>query len=319
VLVTGANGFIGAALCRHLAREGRAVIGLVRRPEADLPGGIARRILPQIGPETDWTEALAGVDCVVHLAARVHILRDTARDPLYAFRQVNTYGTQRLAEACRAQGVRRFVFMSSVKALGDGAPGGRAYRDDDARRPTDAYGQSKAEAEEALAGIAAGGLEVVVLRPPLVYGPWVRGNFRALLRLCDGPWPLPLGSLDNRRSLLALDNLVDAVVASIDHKAAAGRHYLLRDGQDLATGELVGRLRAALGRPPRLVPAPHRLLELMRRVDGLAGAVERLTGTLTVDDSGIRRDLGWTPPIGVDAALARVAAAWRASAPRPVL
>jgi UDP-glucose 4-epimerase len=312
ILVTGASGFIGTALCRHLIRQGRRVVGVVRRPSAKLPAGVERRVIPDIGLATDWTGQLADVDTVIHLAARVHIMRERAVSPLYAFRYVNTYGTRKLAKACVAQGVRRMVYISSVKALGDGRPDGSPYRDDDTPAPTDAYGQSKLEGERILEEVGGDGrIETVILRPPLVYGPGVRGNFRALMKLCDTPLPLPLGELDNRRSLLAQDNLIDAITRAIDDPRAAGRSYLLRDGEDLSTSELIRRLRHALGRPERLVAAPVGILPALGNVRRIAGAVQRLTGTLTVDDRAIRRELGWTPPVDVDTALSAVATAWR--------
>ncbi len=311
VLVTGATGFVGAALCRALRGQGRKVAAALRRAGAALPEGVEPRVVGEIGPDTDWRSALEGVPCVVHAAARVHHMREAAEDPLAAYRRVNTYGTACLAEACAAAGVQRLVFLSSIKAMGDGTAAGTAYREDQPCAPTDAYGRSKAEAEAALAGGAGGRLETVILRPPLVYGPGARGNFPALLRLCDTPWPLPLGGIDNRRSLLALDNLVDAVIRAIDHPAAAGRLFLLRDGEDLSTSALVARLRRALGRPQRLIALPGGAWRLLRRLGPLAGAVDRLTGSLAVDDAAIRRDLGWRPPVAVDRALAEVAAAWR--------
>lgn len=312
VLVTGASGFIGTALCRHLVRQGRRVVGVVRRQQAKLPAGVERRVVADIGLATDWNGLLGDVDTVIHLAARVHVMREQAVSPLYAFRYVNTYGTRKLAKAAVAQGVRRMIYISSVKALGDGRPDGAPYRDDDAPSPTDAYGLSKLEGERILEEVGGGGrIETVVLRPPLVYGPGVRGNFRALMKLCDTPLPLPLGELDNRRSLLAQDNLIDAIARTIDDQRAVGRVYLLRDGEDLSTTELIRRLRLALGRPERLVTAPVGILPALNNVRRIAGAVQRLTGTLTVDDRAIRRELGWTPPVDVDTALSVVATAWR--------
>ncbi|MCK6450201.1 MAG: NAD-dependent epimerase/dehydratase family protein [Alphaproteobacteria bacterium] len=315
VLVTGATGFVGAALCRALLKDGRKVAAALRQPGAVLPAGVEPRVVGEIGPDTDWRPALAGIAVVVHAAARVHQMHETAADALSAYRRVNTYGTARLAEACAAAcaaaGGRRLVFISSIKAMGDGNADGTPYREDQPCAPTDAYGRSKAEAEAALAGVAGDRLETVILRPPLVYGPGARGNFPALLRLSDSPWPLPLGGIDNRRSLLALDNLVDAILRAIEHPAAAGRTFLVSDGEDLSTSALVARLRRALGRPERLFALPGSWWRAMRHVGPLAGAVGRLTGSLAVDAAAIRRDLGWRPPVAVDRALAQVAAAWR--------
>jgi len=312
VLVTGASGFIGTALCRHLIRQGRRVVAVVRRASARLPAGVERRAMPDIGLGTDWSGQLGDVDTVVHLAARVHVMREMALSPLYAYRYVNTYGTRKLAKEAVAQGVRRFIYISSVKALGDGRPDGSPYRDGDLPAPTDAYGQSKLEGERVVAEVAGDGrMEYVILRPPLVYGPGVRGNFRALMKLCDTPWPLPLGELDNRRSLIAQDNLIDAIARCLDDPRADGKTYLLRDGEDLSTSELTRRLRAALGRPERLVAVPSGIIPALGNVRRIAGAVQRLTGTLTVDDRAIRSDLGWAPPVDVETALSAVATAWR--------
>ncbi|MGQ0674546.1 MAG: NAD-dependent epimerase/dehydratase family protein [Rhodospirillales bacterium] len=310
--VTGANGFVGAALCRALLARGEQVVGIVRDPGAGLPKGVERRIVPAIGPDTDWSAALAGVGRVVHLAARVHVPWDGAADALAEFRQVNTYGTESLAREAAAQRIARFVFISTIKVLGDGKADGTPYMDDDAPAPTDAYGRSKAEAEQVLDAIAASsGMAATVLRPPLLYGPGIRANFLTLLRACDSPYPLPLGGIDNRRSLLGLDNLVSAILLCLDYPAAAGRKFLVRDGEDLSTPGLAARLRKALGRPERIVAAPVGLLNALGRFAIFRPAVQRVAGSLTADDAGIRT-LGWLPPLTVDQGLAQVAAWWRA-------
>lgn len=262
-----------------------------------------------IGPDTDWGAALSGVDTVVHLAARVHVTDETAADPMAAFRQVNVLGTERLARSAAAAGVRRLVFLSSVKVNGEGTRG-RAYTEGDAPAPEDGYARSKWEAERGLARIAdETGLEVVVLRPPLVYGPGVKANFLALMRAIDRGLPLPLGAIDNRRSLLFVGNLADAVVRCIGHPGAAGKTFLLRDGEDVSTPELIRRLARALERPARLFPFPPALLKLAAGLAGRREAADRLLGSLTVDDSRIRRELGWAPPHGLDQGL-RITAAW---------
>ncbi|MHA1152657.1 MAG: NAD-dependent epimerase/dehydratase family protein, partial [Alphaproteobacteria bacterium] len=261
----------------------------------------------------DWGEALDGVDAVAHLAARVHVTRETAKDSIAAFRRTNVEGTLRLAEAAALAGVRRFVFLSSVKALGDASPNG-PLTEASAAKPQDPYGVSKWETEVGLARLAKEkGLEIVILRLPLVYGPGVKGNFRALIRLVDWGLPLPLGSVANRRSLLYLGNLVDAIDRCLSHPAAAGRSYLLRDGEDLSTAELVRRLAAALGRRTALFPVPARLLKLGAGCIGRAAVARRLLGSLTVDDGPIRRELEWNPPFTVDEGLAETAAWFRAT------
>ena len=312
VLVTGANGFVGRALCRELLRRDRRVRAAIRRDD-DPPAGCELRLVGETGPDTDWGEALDGVDAVAHLAARVHVMRESAKDSIAAFRRTNVAGTLRLAEAAALAGVRRFVFLSSVKALGDASPDG-PLTEASAAKPQDPYGVSKLETEVGLARLAKEmGLEIVILRPPLVYGPGVKGNFRSLIRLVDRGLPLPLGSVANRRSLLYLGNLVDAIDRCLSHPAAAGRIYLLRDGEDLSTPELVRRLAAALGRRATLVPIPGTVLKQAANCLGRKVEAARLLGSLTVDDRRIRNELDWQPPFTVDQGLAETAICWRES------
>jgi nucleoside-diphosphate-sugar epimerase len=311
VAVTGANGFVGLALCRHLLAQGRRVLGVVRDPGACLPQGVERRVVGPVNAGTDWTAAVAGAGSVVHLAARVHVQWDGAAEALEEFRRVNTYASENLAREAAKSGIQRFVLLSTIKVLGEGKPDRTPYTDTDPMAPQDAYGQSKAEAEQAVVSEAAAlGMEYAVLRPPLVYGPGVRANFLALLRACDTPYPLPLGGIDNARSLLGLANLIAAIEVMLDHPGAAGGRFLVRDGEDLSTPALAARLRHALGRPARIWPAP---VGLMRGLAGLGiacGLVQRLAGSLTAEDSGLRA-LGWLPPETVDQGLAQVARWWR--------
>lgn len=293
ILVTGASGFVGQALCPELRRRGHEVVAASRAEVGD------------IGPATDWP--LAGIEAVVHLAARVHVMADAAADPWGEYRRVNVEGTRRLAEQAAGAGVRRLVFLSSIKVNGDDS-GERPFTEDDPPDLDDPYGRSKWQAEQALAEVAgASGLEVVTVRPPLVYGPGVKANFLALMRACRRRLPLPLGAVANRRSLIGLNNLVDALALCVAHPAAAGRTYLVRDGEDLSTPELIRRLSRALGVAPRLLRVPPALLRLGGRIAGRRAAVERLLGSLVVDDSRIRRELGWVPPVPVDDGLARTA------------
>lgn len=302
VLLTGATGFVGRALHPLLLRAGHAVRLAVRRPLAD---GAEQVVVGEIGPDTDWTGAFAGVDVVVHLAARVHQMKDTAVDPLAACRATNTFGTERLARAAARDGVRRLVFVSSVKAVGERTAPGLRWTEDMPARPEDAYGQSKLEAEQALARVAQEtGLEVVIVRPPLVYGPGVGANFRSLLRVVASGWPLPLGCVDNRRSLVAVGNLASALLACVTHPAAAGGTYFVTDGDDVSTAELVRRIAIALSRPSRLLPLPVPLLRLAGALTGHASTVQRLTESMAVDSTRIRRDLGWMPPLSMQQALA---------------
>lgn len=264
----------------------------------------------ELGPGTAWTDALRGVDVVFHLAARVHQLEDTAADPAAEYRRVNAAGTEHLARCAAARGVRRMVLVSSVKVNGESRE--QPYRDDEAPAPADPYGVSKLEAEQALARVArATGLEAVVLRPPLVYGPGVKANVLRLLRAVDSGLPLPLGGVRNRRSLVFSGNLVDALVACGTHPGAPGHTYLVSDGEDVSTPGLIRAIAAALGRSARLVPVPFPLLRAAGAILGKGAAVERLGGSLMVDSSGIRRELGWAPPFTLREGLERTAAWYR--------
>ena len=303
VLVTGASGFIGLPLCAQLSRAGIEVVAGVRRPSAELaalaaltPPGAEGRLrqveLGDLGAAPNWSAALAAVDAVVHLAARVHVL-GTAPDPA-AFHRVNVEGTKRLAEAAARAGVRRFVFISSVKAKNDG---------------DDPYGQSKAEAEEWLGETSVRlGLPCVIVRPTLVYGPRVRANFLRLMRLVDSGIPLPLASVANRRSLVFVGNLVDALRACVTHPDAPGRTFAVCDGEDVSTPDLVRRIAHALERPARLFPFPLALLRIAAALAGQSQAIDRLTGDLTVDSAPIREVLAWRPPHSMEQGLAETAA-----------
>ncbi len=309
VLLTGAGGFVGRALAPYLAERGHDVWPALRRGHPLVPG--APIVVREVAADTDWAPALRGVDAVVHLAARVHVTRDAAPDPLAAFRAVNRDGTRRLAEQAAAAGVRRFVFLSSIKVLGESAPRDAPFTDASPPAPADAYARSKHEAERALDEIAAGtGLQVVVLRPPLVYGPGATGNLGALLRLCDSPWPLPLGGLDNRRSLLARDSLCAAVAATLETPELAGG-FVLADAAPVSTAEIVGALRAGLGRPRRLLPVPPALIRLAGALTGRGAAVRRLCGDLVVAPDGFARATGWRPAPSTCDGLVRMARATR--------
>lgn len=308
LLVTGATGFVGAALCARLAADGWEVVPAVRRPS-----GLPREaVVGNLEAATDWRPALAGCDAVVHLAARVHVMRDTAADPLALYRATNTDATLNLARQAAQAGVRRFVFISSIKVNGEGrdAP----YRESDTAAPEDAYAISKWEAEQGLLRIAAEtGLEVVILRPPLVYGPGVKANFRRLVDTVARGWPLPLGAIQNRRSLLYLGNFVDAIRVCVEHPAAAGQTFLIDDGEPVSTPELVRAVARAMGRPARLLSVPVGMLEFAGALLGRRAAVRRLTGSLWLDSSAIRSRLGWTPPYALQQGLdATVAALKRA-------
>lgn len=295
-LVTGANGFVGSVLVNVLQKQ---IIrrALRRTVSPALPGDI---VVGDIGPKTDWKPALQGVDCVIHLAARTHVIDERSADPLDAYRHINVLGTQRLAEQAAAAGVRRFVFLSSIKVNGETTAPLHPFTEEDSPQPQDAYGTTKREAEDALREISARtSMEVVVLRPPLVYGPGVKGNFLRLLRLIDRGMPLPLASVNNLRSLVYVGNLVDAIVKCVDSPAAAGKTYLVSDGEDLSTPDLIRKLASAMGRTPRLLPCPPSLLHLGATLLGKRAEVLRLTGSLTMDSTRIRSELGWQPPFSV--------------------
>lgn len=310
VLVTGASGFVGAAVVRKLVADGRhAVRAAVRRPLAGLDRRVEQAIVGDLGRDTRWDDALRDVDAIVHAAARVHVMHEQAADPLQVFRAVNVDGTLHLARTAAAAGVRRFVFVSSIKVNGDATPAGRPFRAGDAPAPVDAYGLSKREAEDALRTLAqATPMQVAIVRAPLVYGPGVKANFASLMRAVAHGVPLPLGAIDNRRSLVALDNLVDLLVTCIEHAAAANRTFLAGDGEDLSTPDLLRRLGVALGRPARLLPVPPRWLELGAALAGRGAAAQRLCQSLQVDIGDTQRTLDWRPPVTVDAALRATAA-----------
>lgn len=310
VFVTGANGFVGRAVCAELRRRGTAVIAAMREP---LPTDALAVRMPDLSPESDWAPLLAGrgIDCVIHLAARVHVMNDRVADPLAEFRRVNTAGTLCLARQAAAAGVRRFVYVSSIKVNGEQTLLGHPFHAHVERAPSDPYGQSKFEAEEGLAAIAREtGMEITVVRPPLVYGPGVRANFLSMMRWIKRGVPLPFGAIDNRRSLVALDNLVDLLIVCAEHPAAVGKTFLVSDCEDLSTTELLRRIGLALGKPARLIPVPPAILTFGAALAGRADIARRLCGSLQVDVSETRSVLGWQPVVDIDAALRKTAAAF---------
>ncbi|MBJ6723176.1 NAD-dependent epimerase/dehydratase family protein [Geomesophilobacter sediminis] len=308
LFVTGATGFVGNALLARFSREPVTVTAAVLEGEdaSHLPEAVRRAVVPPLRPDCDYAGALAGAEVVIHLAARVHIMRDTAADPLEEFRKVNLHGTERLARQAAAAGVRRFVYVSTVKVLGEESP--TPYRAEDPYRPLDPYGVSKAESEVALKRVAEEtGLEVVILRPPLVYGPGVKANFLALMKAVQRGVPLPLASLSNRRSLVYVGNLADALAACALHPAAAGETFLVSDGEAVSTADLVRRMAAALDRRAHLLPVPEALLRQVGRLLGRSAAVDRVAGSLQIDSSKITRILGWQPPFTLQQGLAATA------------
>jgi nucleoside-diphosphate-sugar epimerase len=303
ILVTGAAGFIGQSLCPVLATRGHRVVAGLRTAGPVIAGSEPHPI-GDITPGTDWSRALAGIDIVIHLAQRAH--RRAAAGP-----SEEPAAAAALALAAARAGVKRFVFMSSIKAMADATPPGRALRADHPPRPVDAYGRNKLATERALAAAIAGtGLELVTLRPPLVYGPGVGANFRALLRLTAGGLPLPFAAIDNRRSLLFIDNLVDLLAQAATHPAAAGQVLLAADNMDFSTPALIRLFAAALGRPARLFAVPGPFFAALRRLPGIGPPLSRLTLSLQVDGGATRALLGWAPPIAAEAGLAATARAF---------
>jgi len=308
VLVTGANGFVGRALCATVAAAGLKVRGVVRQ-QGDLPAGVEQRIVEGLDDLGSMRMALEGIDVVIHAAARAHVLRDESVDPLTEFRQVNVQGTMSVAAQAAAAGARRFIFISSVGVNGTETDA-RPYFATDEPRPQSAYAVSKHEAELRLHALAAEtGMEVVIIRPPLVYGPGAPGNFGTLMRWLMRGIPLPLGAVTtNRRSFVALDNLIDLIIACINHPAAANQTFLVSDGEDLSTTDLLRRLSRAMNAPARLLPVPPGLLKLGAGWMGKGDMAQRLLGSLQVDMTHTRKTLGWTPQITVDEGLRRAAA-----------
>lgn len=302
VLVTGANGFVGRALCQSLASRSRDVRSEVRRAGSEFIGGRSPFVVGEIDANTTWSSALSDVDVVVHLASRVHLMQETSSDSLSAYRRVNTEGTLNLARQAAVAGVRRFVFVSTVKVNGEG--GGEIYSESDVPCPADPYAISKWEAEQGLRDVAAtSGMAVVIVRPPLVYGPGVKANFLKMMQWLGKGVPLPFGAIHNKRSLVALDNLIDLLITCIDHPAAVNQTFLVSDGEDLSTPELLVRMAAALGKPACLIPFPERMLTAGAALLGKRGLSQRLFGSLQVDISKAKNLLGWTPPVSVNEGL----------------
>ena len=305
LLITGGTGFVGQHLVSALIQRNlpyqiavRTQAGNSAHPECISVGNI--------NALTAWSQALEGVTDVVHLAARVHITQETSKDAYAAFRAVNTEGTLHLARQAAAAGVRRFIFLSSIKVNGEGKP--QAYLETDTPAPEDAYAASKWEAEQGLWKISADtGMQMVILRIPLVYGPGVGANFLQLFQTVNKGWPLPLGGIANRRSLLYVGNLVDAMLVALEHPDAANKLYLLSDGQDVSTSQLVERMAQALNKTPRLFSLPQGMLRLAASVLGKSSAVDRLYGSLYLDSAKIRQELSWTPPFLMQQGLAETA------------
>jgi nucleoside-diphosphate-sugar epimerase len=311
IAVTGAGGFVGQALLQAIATApGLEARGLFRTMPHAVNPAVDARLLGDLAAASDLGAALAGVRTVIHAAARTHVLDDTAADPEAAYRRTNVEGTRNLARAAAAAGVKRLVYVSSVKVNGEQTSIDRPFTEADAPAPEDAYGRTKWEAEQLLASFAGQhGLEIVILRPPLVYGPGVKGNLARLMRLVARGVPLPLGSVRNRRSMIGLDNLVSAILVAAEHRSVAGRTFLVSDQHDLSTPDLIRLIAAAQGRPARLLPFPPQLLGAVATLAGRGGEIARLTGSLAVDSNAFSRATKWQPVVPVREEIARMVAA----------
>ena len=311
VLITGATGFVGSALIKRLLQMNfRLTAAVLDGEDAQyLPTDIEQVVVQPLSESCDYSAALQNIDVVIHLAARVHVMHETAVDPLQEFRKVNLHGTERLARQVAQAGVKRFVFMSTIGVNGDNS-GDKQYTESCEPKPHNPYSVSKYETELVLKEISKQtGMGVVIIRAPLVYGPGNPGNFLSLLRIVSKGIPLPFSSLANKRSLIYVGNLVDALAVCVKHPAAAGKTYLVSDGEDVSTPELIRRTAAALGVPARLFPVPRSLMQLAGIATGKRAAVNQLLGSLTVDSSKIKCELGWQPPFTMEKGL-RETAEW---------
>ncbi|MGD9685434.1 MAG: UDP-glucose 4-epimerase family protein [Desulfobacter sp.] len=309
-LITGASGFVGKTLTKHLLDGGHTVRGTLLPGESasNLTCGVASTVVGPLGQSTCWLHALSDIDTVIHLAARVHVMDDQSTNPLLEYRRVNVEGIRRLAHDAVKAGVKRFIFVSSIKVNGEESD--IPYHADSLYNPQNPYAVSKMEAEQNLRRIGdETGLEVVIVRPPLVYGPGVKANFLRMMQVVQQGLPLPLSSIHNRRSLIYVGNLADALLTCATHSKATGKTFLVSDSEDVSTPELVRRTAAAMGIPARLFPFPVSFMKVAGKLTGKSGAVHRLTGSLTVDSSKIRQELDWKPPFTMCEGL-RATAEW---------
>lgn len=308
VLVTGASGFVGRALVDRLAADGAVnVRAALRKRSVAMPVGVEIVEVGNLGESADWSSAVQDVDVVVHCAARVHVMRESAASAETAYQRSNVEGTLALARAAAAAGCRRFVFLSSVKVNGEVSGSGTPFRETDLPAPQDPYGRSKRDAERGLMALAEdAGLEAVIIRPPLVYGRGVKANFNTLVRWVRKGVPFPFGAVDNRRSLVGIDNLVDLIILCMTHPAAANQIFLVSDGADVSIAQLIRKIAQTLEVPVRMMTVPTWLLSVVVRLVGRPDLMQRLCGDLQVDISKARELLGWTPPLSLDEGLARL-------------
>jgi len=311
VLLTGATGFVGRFLCEHLLEQGRGVIAAGRRDNGVLLNEIKQKNVGPFTAETDWTDVLQGTEVVIHTAARVHMMNDLSSDPLETFRKVNAYATLNLARQASKSGVKRFVFLSSIKVNGEMTRPGHFFSPEDTFITSDPYGLSKYEAEQGLLALAKEtGMEVVIIRPPLVYGPGVKANFKSMMKWVYKSVPLPFGAVHNQRSLVALDNLVDFITLCADREKspkAANQVFLISDGEDVSTTELLIKVAHAFDKKPFLITMPVGLMTFAAKLVGMGDMANRLFGSLQVDSSKARELLGWKPVITMDEQLKKTA------------
>lgn len=308
VLVTGATGFVGQALLAGLLVKKFSVSALVRRENNLLSEEVTKIRGGDLTDVHDWQSVFHNIEAVIHVAGRAHIVHDDVADPLAEFRKVNTTITLELAKQAAAAGVKRFIYISSIKVNGEATSRGMVFRADDTHIPTDHYGLSKYEAEQGLLAVAAEtGMEVVMIRPPLVYGPGVRANFASMIRWMQRGIPLPFGAIDNRRSFIALDNLVSFIIHCIDHPKAANEIFLISDGEDVSTTVLLQKMSKALGKKSCLMPVPERWLRLVAKILGREDEAGKVLNSLQVDSSKARDVLGWKPVITMDEQLHKTA------------
>ena len=300
ILVTGGNGFVGKALCAELSLKGHS-IRVVVRDKGTLNKNAEVVPVQEIDGVTDWSATVSNIDTIIHLAARVHIMDDNATNPLMEFRKVNVEGTLNLAKQAANAGVKRFIFISSIKVNGEHTETGKPFTENDAPNPQDAYGVSKFEAEQGLLIIAQQtGMEVVIIRPPLVYGVGVKANFANLMRIVARGIPLPLGAIYNKRSFVYLENLVNLILHCISHPAAANQIFFVSDGRDLSTTELLRMCALAMGKKLVLIPIPQKLIQVSASLLGKKMIAQRLCGNLQVDISKAKTLLGWIPPVSIE-------------------
>lgn len=299
IFVTGGTGFVGRRLVRRLRDDGKEVTVAARKGSASPTPPFFQ--FDGLSADQDWAEGVVGHDTVIHSAARVHVMDEESADPFAEFRKINVDGTLNLARQAATASVKRFIFISSIKVNGEGTALSRPYTAFDTPAPQDPYGVSKMEAEQGLKDISLEtGMDVVIIRPVLVYGPGVKANFRSMMNWLSKGVPLPLGAIHNKRSLVSIDNLVDLIVTCVDHPAAANQTFLVSDDEDLSTTEMLRRMAEALGKKPRLLPVPASLLEGTAAMLGKRAIAQRLCGSLQVDISHTRDTLSWTPPVSVD-------------------